>query len=197
MAAEYGASTGFFSVDDATLSYLRGTGRDEGHIALVEAYSREAGLWFDPAAEPRFTRVVDIDLSTVGMHVAGPRRPQDLLGFHQTAEALEGLAFTPTRVHPQMPKHAIAIAAITSCTNTSDPRLLVAAGLVARKARALGLSVPAWSIPRLHRRPTAASYWNAAASPTTSPRSAFQTSATAAPPASAIRGRCRRSSRRP
>ena len=101
-------------------------------------------LWFDPAATPRFTRMVEIDLSGIGLHVAGPRRPQDLLAVHQTREALAGIGFVPRTPHADLPRHAIAIAAITSCTNTSDPRLLVAAGLVARKARARGLSVPAW-----------------------------------------------------
>ena len=144
MAPEYGATTGFFPVDAATLAYLRHTGRDEAQIALVEAYVRAAGLWFDPAATPRFTRVVEIDLSGIGLRVAGPRRPQDLLAVHQTREALAGIGFIPRTPHADLPRHAIAIAAITSCTNTSDPRLLVAAGLVARKARARGLSVPAW-----------------------------------------------------
>ncbi|MFY9514078.1 MAG: aconitate hydratase AcnA, partial [Rubrivivax sp.] len=144
MAPEYGATTGFFPVDDATLAYLRATGRDAALVERVEAYTRAAGLWFDPAAEPRFTRTLEIDLSAIGLHVAGPRRPQDLLPLEATGAALAGIGFVPKQPHPQMPKHAIAIAAITSCTNTSDPRLLVAAGLLARKARALGLRVPAW-----------------------------------------------------
>lgn len=144
MAPEYGATTGFFPVDEATLAYLRATGRDEAQIALVEAGIKAMGLWLDPAAEPRFTRVVEIDLARIGMHVAGPRRPQDLLAFHETAAALHAIGFTPTQAHLDLPRHAIAIAAITSCTNTSDPRLLVAAGLVARKARARGMRVPAW-----------------------------------------------------
>jgi aconitate hydratase len=144
MAPEYGATTGFFAVDDATLAYLRTTGRDKAQIALVEATTKAMGLWFDPAAAPRFTRVVEIDLSLIGMHVAGPRRPQDLLGYHETTAALAKVDFHPTQPHAALPKHAIAIAAITSCTNTSDPRLLIAAGLVARKAHALGLSVPSW-----------------------------------------------------
>jgi aconitate hydratase len=144
MAPEYGATTGFFPVDAATLAYLRQTGRDEAQLALVEAYARAAGLWFDGEATPRFTRVVEIDLSVIGLHVAGPRRPQDLLAYHQTGEALRQLPVEPRESHATLPRHAITIAAITSCTNTSDPRLLVAAGLVARKARARGLSVPAW-----------------------------------------------------
>ncbi|GLC97637.1 hypothetical protein Tamer19_70460 [Cupriavidus sp. TA19] len=144
MAPEYGATTGFFPVDDRTLQYLRSTGRDETAIALVEAYTRRVGLWFDGAARPRYTTVLELDLETVGMHVAGPRRPQDLLGYAETARALEKFGFTPSHAHPGMPRHPVALAAITSCTNTTDPALLVAAALVARKARSLGLRVPAW-----------------------------------------------------
>jgi aconitate hydratase len=144
MAPEYGASTGFFPVDAHTLDYLRETGRSEKHIAGVERYMKRAGLWFDPNAEPRYTKVVDIDLSTVQMHVAGPTRPQDLLNFRDTRRVLAELDFKPTGAFADMPRYPVAIAAITSCTNTSDPRLLIAAGLVARKARAKGLRVPSW-----------------------------------------------------
>ncbi|WP_027799036.1 aconitate hydratase AcnA [Paraburkholderia dilworthii] len=151
MAPEYGASTGFFAVDQHTLDYLRATHRSEQSIRLVEAFSRQAGVWFDPHAEPRYTRSIDVDLASVGMHVAGPRRPQDLLDYSQTSAALAKLDFHPapqadpaSQDNPPMPKHPVAIAAITSCTNTSDPALLIAAGLLARKARALGLKVPSW-----------------------------------------------------
>ncbi len=144
MAPEYGASTGFFPVDDHTLDYLRATNRTPASIALVEAFSKQAGLWFDPAAEPIYTRTIDIDLSAIGMHIAGPRRPQDLLDYSQTSSALEQFAFEPATHAANLPKHPVAIAAITSCTNTSDPALLIAAGLLARKARERGLKVPAW-----------------------------------------------------
>ncbi|WP_233835493.1 aconitate hydratase AcnA [Paraburkholderia sp. ZP32-5] len=144
MAPEYGASTGFFPVDRHTLTYLRSTNRSADAIRLVEAFTRQTGLWFDPANEPRYTKTISIDLASIGMHVAGPRRPQDLLDYSQMPAALAKLAFQPARVHPAMPPHPVAIAAITSCTNTSDPALLIAAGLVARNARALGLKVPAW-----------------------------------------------------
>lgn len=158
MAPEYGATTGFFPVDEHTLCYLRQTGRDEAQVALVESYVRAAGLWFDPAATPRFTRSIEIDLGAIGLHVAGPRRPQDLLDFGGTREALAGMGFDP-RTAGALPRYAIAIAAITSCTNASDPRLLVAAGLVARKARAFGLAVPAWVKTSLAPgSPAAASY---------------------------------------
>lgn len=144
MAPEYGATTGYFPVDDHTLTYLRATHREAAAIDLVEAFAKKSGLWFDPDAQPRCTRVLDIDLSAIGMHVAGPRRPQDLLSYADTATALAALAFGPAHVCAEMPKHPVAIAAITSCTNTSDPALLIAAGLVARKAHRLGLKTPAW-----------------------------------------------------
>lgn len=144
MAPEYGASTGYFPVDDATLVYLRTTNRSENQVALVEAYTKRNGLWFDPSAEPRYSKVIDIALDRIGMHIAGPKRPQDLLNYADTAMALAKIAFTPAHINETMPKHPIAIAAITSCTNTSDPAMLIAAGLVARRARTLGLKAPAW-----------------------------------------------------
>ncbi len=144
MAPEYGASTGYFPVDDHTLAYLRNTNRSADQVALVEAYTKRNGLWFDPDAEPRYTRVLDIALDRIGMHIAGPRRPQDLLGYADTAAALARIDFKPMQTSTGMPKHPVAIAAITSCTNTSDPALLIAAGLVARRARALGLKAPDW-----------------------------------------------------
>jgi aconitate hydratase len=159
MAPEYGATTGYFAVDQRTLDYLRATGRSEDSIALVEAYMRHTGLWFDPEAQPRYTRTIDIDLAAIGMHVAGPRRPQDLLDYSETSRALRSLGFVPSGAATPMPRHPVAIAAITSCTNTSDPALLIAAGLVARKARALGLQVPAWVKTSLAPgSPAAASY---------------------------------------
>ena len=158
MAPEYGATTGFFPVDAQTLRYLRETGRGADAVERVEAYCRVAGLWFEPQAEPRYTRTIEIDLGAIGIHVAGPRRPQDLLDFGDTGKVLQGTGFTPT-VPSQLPRHPVAIAAITSCTNTSDPRLLVAAGLVARKARAAGIKVPAWVNTSLAPgSPAAASY---------------------------------------
>lgn len=144
MAPEYGATTGFFAADGRTLDYLRATGREEAHIRLAEAYLRRTGLWFDAAAEPRYTRTIEVDLTTVVMHIAGPKRPQDLLRHSQARETLAALGFERRAPHAFLPRHPVAIAAITSCTNTSDPALLVAAGLVARKARQLGLRVPSW-----------------------------------------------------
>jgi len=144
MAPEYGATTGFFAIDAGTIDYLHSTGREPAHVRRVEAYARRVGLWFDPQAEPRYTRTISIDLATVGMHIAGPRRPQDLLEHTQARATLAALAFKRAIAHPIMPRHPVAVAAITSCTNTSDPSLLIAAGLVARKARQFGLRAPAW-----------------------------------------------------
>ena len=144
MTPEFGANSGFFPVDAATIAYLRQTGRAAAHCAMVEAYCRRQGLWFDPAETPVFTRIVDLDLSEVEVSVAGPRRPQDRIPASATAAATHALRGSPMPAPPgEAPDGAVAVAAITSCTNTSDPRLLVAAGLLARKARALGLRPPA------------------------------------------------------
>ncbi|MBB2719828.1 UNVERIFIED_ORG: aconitate hydratase [Rhizobium etli] len=145
MAPEYGASTGFFPIDTQTIAYLSRTGRTGDHCALVEDAAKAMGLWFDPQAQPRYTRLIELDLGTVRPLLAGPRRPQDKLPPEQAARALEqasGRQFK--RGAGGIPDGAIAIAAVTSCTNTSDQRLLAAAGLVARKANALGLRPPHW-----------------------------------------------------
>lgn len=143
MAPEYGATTGYFPVDEQVIKYLEATGRPPGRAALVEEYCRRAGLWFDPSAEPRYTRTVEIDLRSIGTSVAGPRRPQDLLRLRAVPAALAEASPQATPVDG-MPARPVALAAITSCTNTSDPRLLVSAGLLARRARRLGLAVPEW-----------------------------------------------------
>ncbi|MFC7738775.1 aconitate hydratase AcnA [Roseomonas sp. GCM10028921] len=145
MAPEYGATTGMFPIDGHTLNYLRATGRDAAQVALVEAYAKAQGLWYDPDNAPRYTDVLELDLSSLRPSLAGPRRPQDRLAPAEVPAALEAAG---TRISGEgeggIPPDAVAIAAITSCTNTTDFGLLVAAGLVARKARALGLSVPSW-----------------------------------------------------
>lgn len=143
MTPEFGASTAFFPIDERTLAYLTQTGRDAPAVALVEAYAKAQGLWFDPVAEPRFTDMVALDLGTVETSLAGPFRPQDRLPLSGVPAALAALP-QPKTFAQGLPRHPVALAAITSCTNTSDPRLLVAAGLVARKARALGLTPPPW-----------------------------------------------------
>ncbi|WP_242370871.1 aconitate hydratase AcnA [Anaeromyxobacter sp. SG26] len=146
MAPEYGASSGLFPIDAQTVRYLRETGRSDGHARLVECYARSQGLWHEPDASPRYTEVVELDLGEVEVSVAGPRRPQDRVPAGRAAEALAStLRARPAAAPGDGPGDAaVAIAAITSCTNTSDPRLLVAAGLLARRARALGLRPPAW-----------------------------------------------------
>ncbi|UYO94870.1 aconitate hydratase AcnA [Pollutimonas sp. M17] len=145
MAPEYGATTGYFAVDGNTLDYLRMTGRSETHIRQVESYVRQMGLWFDPERRPRCTQAIEIDLGDIGISVAGPRRPQDRRDYSGTARALDEIEheFAPDAA-PGLPRYPVGLAAITSCTNTSDPRLLIAAGLLARKARQQGLKVPGW-----------------------------------------------------
>ena len=162
MAPEYGATTGFFPIDSSTLKYLVETGRSAKAIELVETYAKATGFWFDADAAPVYTRTIDIDLSAIGMQVAGPRRPQDLLSYQQAPEALQHLEFVPA-APSSLPRHPVAVAAITSCTNTSDPALLIAAGLLARKARALGLTPAAWVKTSLTPgSPAASTYLNRA-----------------------------------
>ncbi|MBE3589390.1 MAG: aconitate hydratase AcnA [Firmicutes bacterium] len=158
MAPEYGATTGFFPVDEQTLAYLRLTGRSEEVIDLVERYCKEQGLFrTDGAPEPQYTETLELDMGTVRPSLAGPRRPQDRLelrdvpaSFHkafdaQIAErrakgAAGGGAAVATR--PKVDDGAVVIAAITSCTNTSNPSVMLAAGLLAKKAVERGLKVP-------------------------------------------------------
>ena len=156
MAPEYGATCGFFPIDERTIEYLRLTGRDDERIALVEAYARAQGMWRDDAApEPLFTDSLELDLASVQPSLAGPKRPQDRVAlrdvdnrFNDELEATYKKASDP-RVAVDGASHDlgngdVVIAAITSCTNTSNPSVLVAAGLVARKARALGLTRKPW-----------------------------------------------------
>ncbi len=146
MTPEFGGNSGFFPIDGQTLRYLRETGRSADHVRLVEEYARRQGLWFDPKAAPRYTETIEIDLDEVEVSLAGPRRPQDRIQAGKTREALAPMmAGRPAALSAEQPGNgSVAIAAITSCTNTSDPRLLVAAGLLARKARHAGLTPPAW-----------------------------------------------------
>jgi len=159
MAPEYGATCGFFPVDDATLAYLRQTGRDEHRIALTEAYLRAQGMFRTPETpDPIFTNTLSLDLGTIEPSLAGPKRPQDRVPLSQATTAFEqalthSLGVKPENTGKQAPVDgtdyalthgSVVIAAITSCTNTSNPAVLVAAGLVARKARALGLTPKPW-----------------------------------------------------
>jgi aconitate hydratase len=148
MAPEYGATTGFFPVDERSLDYLRMTGRPEEHIEFVGEYCRAAGLWYDPESGPEcgpeYSRTVTVDLSTVTTRAAGPRRPQDLLGIHEIPRALEAAAPEARVADDRIPAYPVALASITSCTNTTDPRQLITAGLIARKARRWGITPPSW-----------------------------------------------------
>lgn len=146
MAPEFGANSGFFPIDAQTLRYLRETGRPADQLRLVEEYAKRQGLWFDPKATPCFTDTTEVNLDEVEVSLAGPRRPQDRIPAGMTVDAFAPLLMgRPATTSPEQPGNgAVAIAAITSCTNTSDPRLVVAAGLLARKARSFGLTPPAW-----------------------------------------------------
>jgi aconitate hydratase len=197
MSPEYGATCGFFPVDEVTLQYLRLTGRPEGRVALVEAYCRENMLWHDPEHEPTYTQVVELDLADVEPSIAGPRRPQDRIPLTQAADSFcaalpsfgdaytghdEAVAETfpasdptaeqapasdggseraaappPVAVRPrsavevdcegsrfELDHGSVVIAAITSCTNTSNPQVMIAAGLLAKKAVERGLRRKPW-----------------------------------------------------
>ena len=155
MAPEYGATCGFFGIDDKTLEYMRLTGRDEETIALVEAYSKEQGMWFTPENEPVFTKTLELDVSKVVPSLAGPKRPQDRVALPEVDELfntdLEKIykKSAPQRTGVEGKDHDIGdgdvvIAAITSCTNTSNPDVLIAAGLVAKKAHEKGLKPKPW-----------------------------------------------------
>jgi aconitate hydratase len=160
MAPEYGATCGFFPVDEKTIDYLRFSGRDEDRVQLVEAYAKEQGFWRNDSKDPIYTDSLELDLGTVVPSLAGPKRPQDRIsltdvssGFMKDlvsetgykvksddvnkAQAVDGKNFTLTHGD-------VMIAAITSCTNTSNPSVLIGAGLVAKKANALGLTVKPW-----------------------------------------------------
>lgn len=148
MAPEYGASTGCFPIDERTLDYLHATGRAQADVALVEAYARANGLWYEAHAHPRYSDELEIDLASLRVSLAGPTRPQDRLDAAQVRDALQPLLGDALRSEDTrasaIPVDAIGIASITSCTNTTDTGLLVGAGLLARKARARGLAPPPW-----------------------------------------------------
>ncbi len=155
MAPEYGATCGFFGLDDKTLDYMRLTGRSEETIALAEAYAKEQGFWIDPTIEPIFSSTLELDMSTVQPSLAGPKRPQDKVVLTMVDDVFnKDLAEVykhdgAKRVAVEGKSHDIGdgdvvIAAITSCTNTSNPGVLVAAGLVAKKANEKGLRPKPW-----------------------------------------------------
>lgn len=159
MSPEYGATCGFFPVDDITLSYMRLTGRTEQQIALVEAYCKIQGLWRNPGDEPVFTSTLELDMSTVEASLAGPKRPQDRVALARVPQVFQSAVdlemnksqwkavSAPVNQENQkyeLAEGAVVIAAITSCTNTSNPSVLMAAGLLAKKAVEKGLKRQPW-----------------------------------------------------
>ncbi len=158
MAPEYGATCGFFPIDDETLRYLRFTGRDEHQVKLVESYAKAQGMWRTKGAEAVFTDVLDLDMSTIEPCISGPKRPQDRVALSSAKSSFEkylesdykitGAAQTerlPVSGHDfGLANGDVAIAAITSCTNTSNPAVLIGAGILAKKAVELGLKSKPW-----------------------------------------------------
>ncbi|MDH6424782.1 aconitate hydratase [Aurantimicrobium minutum] len=155
MSPEFGSTAAMFPVDDVTLDYLRLTGRSEEQVALVEAYSKAQGLWFDPSNEPNFSEYMELDLSTVVPSISGPKRPQDRIELSkaqsQFAEDVKNYSHGDSvKVSVdggeefELKNGAVTIAAITSCTNTSNPSVMLAAGLLARNAVKKGLKTKPW-----------------------------------------------------
>jgi aconitate hydratase len=152
MSPEFGATTTLFPIDQITLDYLRVTGRESAQIELVEAYAKAQGLWRTSGHDPLYDEVVEISLNEIVPSLAGPKRPQDRValpelgaGFERTyADRAGSKAHSATVSGTTMRDGAVAIAAITSCTNTSNPSVMIASGLLARNAVARGMSVPPW-----------------------------------------------------
>ena len=155
MAPEYGATCGFFPIDNETLRYLRTTGRDEDRIALVEAYAKENGFWRDASYAPVYTDTLTLDMGTIVPAISGPKRPQDYVALtdaknafaREMAETFKRPMGKQVAVKGEdytMESGKVVIASITSCTNTSNPYVMIGAGLVARKAAALGMNRKPW-----------------------------------------------------
>ena len=158
MSPEFGSTAAMFPVDDVTLDYLRLTGRDDSLITLVEQYAKAQGMWHDPASEPTFSEYMELDLSTVVPSIAGPRRPQDRIALQGAKNQFEkdlgdytsdsardvSVPVTVGERSFDLTNGAVTIAAITSCTNTSNPSVMLAAGLLARNAHRKGLKSKPW-----------------------------------------------------
>ena len=154
MSPEFGSTVAIFPIDAVTLDYLRFTGRSEEEIDLVEAYTKAQGLWHDPSVEPLFSEYLELDLATVVPSIAGPKRPQDRIelsaakdSFAKDIKTYSEAASKPSSVEGKpfgMDNGHVAIASITSCTNTSNPSVMLAAGLLARNAVAKGLKTKPW-----------------------------------------------------
>ncbi len=157
MSPEYGSTIAVFPVDEKTTEYLRLTGRDEQQIALVEAYAKEQGLWHDPSREANYSEYLELDLSTVEPSIAGPKRPQDRIRLNEAKQSFESFlpsytsnpdAAVPVKLQAgdefDLRNGAVTVASITSCTNTSNPSVMIGAGLVAKKAVEKGLTRKPW-----------------------------------------------------
>ena len=148
MSPEFGSTCGFFPVDQETIRYLRLTGRDEATLNLVEAYCRAQGLWYEAdGTDPEFSSTLTLDLASVEASLAGPKRPQDrvpLSGVKAATQSIVDSAISERSVDNELLDGDVVIAAVTSCTNTSNPRVMMAAGLLARNARAAGLTSKPW-----------------------------------------------------
>lgn len=159
MAPEYGATCGFFPIDDITLEYMRLSGRSEEQVELVNAYAKAQGMWRNPGDEPVFTSSLELDMGSVEASLAGPKRPQDRVALANVPKAFSAsnelevnsslkdrqpVDYTMSGQQYKLPDGAVVIAAITSCTNTSNPSVLMAAGLLAKKAVTLGLKRQPW-----------------------------------------------------
>ena len=157
MSPEFGSTAAIFPIDEVTLDYLRLTGRSEERVRLVEAYTKAQGMWHDPAREPVYSEYLELDLSTVVPSIAGPKRPQDRIILSRAKESfqevLPAYASQPSKPTPvtladgtatELDHGHVAIASITSCTNTSNPSVMMAAGLLARNAVARGLRSKPW-----------------------------------------------------
>ena len=154
MSPEFGSTAAMFPIDEITMDYLRITGRSQEQLDLVEAYAKAQGLWHDPRIEPRFSEYLELDLSTVVPSIAGPKRPQDRIvlsesksSFEKALETYASSQSAPTAVQGRefaMDHGHVAIASITSCTNTSNPSVMLAAGILAKKAVEKGLKAKPW-----------------------------------------------------
>ena len=158
MSPEYGSTCAIFPIDDETLRYLRLTGRSQDQVSLVEAYAKTQGLWHDPAASPRFSEHIELDLSTVVPSIAGPKRPQDRISLSDSKSSFEkvlptyftektGKSSYPIKVGDKattIKNGDVVIASITSCTNTSNPSVMIGAALLAKKAVEKGLTSKPW-----------------------------------------------------
>ena len=147
MAPEYGATCGFFPTDKETINYLRLSGKDKHHLAIVEAYTKKQQLWYDNSIDQQYDELIEFSLDEVKASVAGPKRPQDKIFLEDVPHSFSSIAAKSSemvRGEQQLESGDIVIAAITSCTNTSNPSVMIAAGLVAKNAVELGLTVKPW-----------------------------------------------------